>query len=393
MQFKQQIEEVKKKTNQIRNSQAYELLNLNKEKHAVRIKSLLESTSQIIDEIDVLLDELYEIRFPGDHEKDPSNIENFKREVAPLNLNCWGIWVYYSWSDKLVHFPPEEIWEEIRTARNKTLITKEEQDKFWEFNIGIAGLSIGQSAALAIVRGGGCKNIKLADPDILNPTNLNRLDGNLSNCGTNKTTLVSQKILELDPYYNLKLYRRGIDKDNLEDFFNKDFKLNAIIDAMDNIPLKIELRLFAKKYRVPVLMATDAADGVILDIERYDLEGNKAIFGGRIEENIEIKNKDDFIRAGLRIISPEYITLPMNRAMMDIGKKIPTHPQLGSSAILSGATMTYAIRKLSLGINFSSERTHIDFEQFLNPEVKTVEYKKQHLLATKQLQEFLNINP
>ena len=390
MGLQESIKAARDKSNKIRNNEDFEILNPFKKDDLTRIHHYINNASQVVDEIDILLEELYEVRFPSDQVKNPVDIEKFKKETTD-NLELWGNWVYYPWSDKLVHFPPELVWEEIRTARNKTLISTEEQNKFWNFNIGIAGLSVGQSSVIAITRCGGCKNIKLADFDTLSPTNLNRLDGNMSNCGVKKTTLIKQKILELDPYYHLDIYSEGITPKNIDDFFIKGFKLDAVIDAMDNIPLKIALRLAAKKYGVPVIMATDAADGVILDIERYDLEGSRAIFGGRIEENVVIKNKIDFIRAGLRIISPEFITLPMNRAMMDVGNKIPTHPQLGSSAILSGAIMAYAIRKLSLGIHFSSERTHIDLEHFLNPEIDTIEYKQQHALATEELKKLLGI--
>lgn len=391
MNINSKISDAIKKTRPIRNNADYEILSVDKEADFKRFEKLLGEAEQVIDEINMLLDELYEIRFPSDQTKNPVDIEKFKKETVPGDISHWGIWTYYPWSKKLVHFPPEEIWEEVRTARNKTLITAEEQSKFWNFNIGIAGLSVGQSSVIAITRSGGCKNMKLADFDTLSPTNLNRLDGNMSNCGVPKTTLIKQKVSELDPYYNLDIYDKGIAPENIDDFFAKGFKLDAVIDAIDNIPLKIALRLAAKKHGVPVLMATDSADGVILDIERYDLEGSKAIFGGRVEEDAVIKNKMDFIRAGLKIISPEFVTLPMNRAMMDVGSKIPTHPQLGSSAILSGAVMAYALKKLSLGIHFSSERTHIDLEQFFNPEVNSPEYKKQHALATENLKKMLGI--
>lgn len=387
-----EIGSLKTKTKQKFSSEDFLILNLNKNSDLKKFNQLVKNSVEIFDALDSLFVELYQIRFPSDRNKSPEAAEKLKADIIrEKDQTYFGNWIYYSWSNKLVHFPPENIWEEIRTARNKTLISAEEQKKFWDFNLGIVGLSVGQSTALTVTRSGGCKNLKLADPDTLDPTNLNRLTGDLSNCGINKATLVAQKIWELDPYYNLSLYHDGVTKENIGDFFEKDFKLDAIVDAADQIPMKIALRLEAKKRRIPVLMATDVADGVLVDIERYDLDHEKAIFGGRIEEKIEVKNKMDFIRAGLKIISPEYITLPLNEAMKKVGTEITTHPQLGSSAILCGTVLAYIIKKLSLGTKFPSERTHLDLEQYFDPKVKTKEYKELSKKANEELIQMLGI--
>src|SRR3989344_6934885 len=54
-----------------------------------------------------------------------------------------GTWAYFPWSSTLVHILPREDFILVRTARNRNLINPQEQKKFQEAVIGIAGLSVG----------------------------------------------------------------------------------------------------------------------------------------------------------------------------------------------------------------------------------------------------------
>src|SRR6185503_19607804 len=74
-----------------------------------------------------------------------------------------GNWVYFPWSCKLVHVLKEDNFQLVRTARNRNLISHEEQKKFHNATIGIGGLSVGSSVAFALALQGGPKHIKLAD--------------------------------------------------------------------------------------------------------------------------------------------------------------------------------------------------------------------------------------
>src|SRR3989344_4325742 len=94
-----------------------------------------------------------------------------------------GKWVFFPWNATLVHILEEERFFKVRTARNRNLITEEEQKKFYDAVIGIGGLSVGNSVALAIVLQGGARHIKLADHDRLALSNTNRIRVGVENLG------------------------------------------------------------------------------------------------------------------------------------------------------------------------------------------------------------------
>ena len=80
--------------------------------------------------------------------------EAFQNYIAALvkKSPLWrqGRWVFFPWLSILVHILEDKSFQLVRTARNRNLITAEEQEKFYNSVIGIAGLSVGNSVALAI---------------------------------------------------------------------------------------------------------------------------------------------------------------------------------------------------------------------------------------------------
>src|SRR3990167_10414315 len=58
------------------------------------------------------------------------NIRTFSKDKTPIKR---GRWVFFPWSNQLLHILDSEDFQELRTARNRNLITKEEQRKFNEF--------------------------------------------------------------------------------------------------------------------------------------------------------------------------------------------------------------------------------------------------------------------
>lgn len=80
---------------------------------------------------------------------------HFEELKATMPLSEQGKWVYYPWLSTLVHVLEDNDFQKVRTARNKNLINEEEQKKFYNAVIGIGGLSVGNSVALAIVLQGG----------------------------------------------------------------------------------------------------------------------------------------------------------------------------------------------------------------------------------------------
>lgn len=324
-----------------------------------------------IDLMDYFTDCLFECRYPQYYKKNFENEQNnFKTSYIKDNP---GVWVYYPWLNTAYNIPKEEDYFEVLTSRNKPLISLEEQKKFYSFNVGVVGLSVGQSSAITIIRSGGAKNIKIADPDEVSPSNLNRLHLGINSIGKNKTDEVKKKLLEINPFLNIQTYEEGINEDNCEQFFTKGFKLNVVIDACDNFLIKLKIREYAKKLKIPVIMATDLGDGALMDIERYDLNMNLEPFSGR---NTNIKDANDFLKASLSIISPENIPLSLQDRFFEIGKTTPTHPQIANSIYFSGALVSYLVRSMANNQKITDERVLIDFNEFFDPKYKDENFKK-----------------
>lgn len=325
----------------------------------------------IVDAYESLLEELCVIQCPSlKNEKERIREFIIARAKAAVNLDKDGVWVYYPWNNRLVHCLPEEEYYTIRTARNRNLVTLEEQQKLRDFKVGIIGLSVGQASALTLAISGMCDSMKLIDPDVIEASNMNRIHASLDSIGIHKTTYVARRIYEMNPFAKLELYSKPLIENNLEAFFLKPFKVNAVIDAFDDIKMKIKLRIKARELGVPVVMATDLGDGSIIDIERYDRDRSIPIFNGRINEK-EIESLppemkyEDIAQIAMKMIGPENVPQRMVESLKLVGTKLAGHPQLALASFLGGAIMAYTIKRVALGKDLSSERLYIQFEKLL----------------------------
>jgi hypothetical protein len=116
--------------------------------------------------------------------------------------------------------------------------------------------------------------------------------------------------------------------------------------------MKIEIRILAMKYKIPVIMVTDNGDGVVLHVERYD-KNLKTIFNKPLTywktflgDNITKEKIGKIIiedifggaqNASLRVI---------DSVQKVFNKEIISWPQLGSAAILGGVISTIIIKKI-----------------------------------------------
>ncbi len=292
--------------------------------------------------------------------------EQLKELFAVKNQE--GKWVFYPWLGALSHILPEDDFFAVRTSRNKNLIIKEEQEKFYNSKIGIAGLSVGSSVALAIALEGGAKHMKLADFDSLALSNTNRVMAGVQNLGFSKAEIVARQIYELNPYAKVEIFKEGLNKNNIEKFFDG---LDMIIDELDNASIKFLIRQEAKKHKIPVIMAADNGECGIIDIERYDLNPQPKFFHGRMGkisfEKLEKMDKRQTGKIFAKQIGLENISTRMVNSFMEIGKTIVSWPQLGGTAMLNGATVAYCARKIASGQPIKNRRGIISLDEKLMP--------------------------
>lgn len=299
--------------------------------------------------------------------------KNYKKEFTKFikvhlngvkDLKNKGSWFYFSWLKISVHILSEDLFLEMRTGRNRNLITKKEQNRFYNSTIAVAGLSVGSHVVATIAMNGGAKKIKIADPDTLSGSNLNRIRTGVQNIGVKKVVLAARQIFEINPYSEVEIYEDGLNENNINKFL-KDADL--LIEEMDNPYFKFVIREHAKKMGTPVIMATDNGDNIFVDIERYDLNKNMIIFNGLVKgiNAKEIKNlkPQDLPRIAAKIAGAEIATTRMQRSVLGVGRTLYSWPQLGTAANLCGSVLTYLARNIINGYNnYNSGRYEVNLE-------------------------------
>ena len=342
-----------------------------------------DKISHVVDDFQEQLHELFAVKNPSQVFA-PTFKADFESYITGLEkekpLQFHGKWVYFPWISTLVHILDEADFQLVRTARNKNLINAEEQEKFYNATIGIGGLSVGNSVALAIVLQGGGKRIKLADFDTLALTNTNRVRAGIENLGVRKVEVTARQVYQINPYAEIELFPDGLTKENISQFFSGPPKLNIIIDELDNLAVKVLIREEAKKNRIAVVMATDNGDNGLVDIERYDLDPETPFFHGRMGdvsyEKLINLDKMGIGRLIVQHIGVETVTNRVRESMPEIGKSLVSWPQLGGAALLNGSAVAYTVRKILNNQPVEENRALISLDEKLVPNYNSPEEKK-----------------
>lgn len=262
-------------------------------------------------------------------------------------------YVYYPWNYTIVKCVKEKDFFRLKTNRNQDLITRKEQLKLKKLKIAVFGLSVGSNISLVLTQAGIGQEYIIADMDQLETTNLNRIIAGIHQIGLNKCIINARKILEDNPFTKVNILPEGINKNILADLLNRK-KIDIIIEEIDNLTEKIEIRKLVLKHKIPVLMITDNGDGVVLIVERYDLGYKKFFQKGLSYWNKRLTGIFTPQKAGEIIIndivgSPQRVAPKMLKSVQKVyAKKLVSWSQLGSAAMLGGVAIVMAIKKIYL---------------------------------------------
>lgn len=335
---------------------------------------------KIYDSINQQLIELFKCRHPFK----PFQENDFKVWLESRNIQeqkvSYGNWVFYPEEKELVHLLPEDEFVEVRTNRNQYKITPQEQRMLAGKKVGIVGLSVGQTVAITIAMERGAGEIRLADFDTIDLSNLNRLRSCVTEIGNNKTKVCAKEIWRLDPYIKLSLFQEGIHENNIDDFFLAGGKLDLLIEECDGLDIKILARHKAKKHGVPVLMETN--DRCLIDIERFDLESNRPLLHGLIGDLDPYKLKglsqEDKIEYLLPMVGLQSLSERMKASMIEVQSSINSWPQLASSVTMGGGVAAELSRKILLGESTVSGRYYVDLDQIIQEPIRPVNEGPEH---------------
>lgn len=304
---------------------------------------------QLVDEIKANLKEIFLLHNPV-YKFDSNYEKQFDNFWQRYNHNDFGQWFYFPWSNTLVRYLPEDLHFELRTGRNKNLITAKEQNRFYYSTAVFLGMSVGSHIALTVAMIGGIRRMKLADPDTFSGDNLNRVRTGFQNIGLNKTIVIARQIYEINPYAQIEIYPEGLDEINVQQILED---VDIIIEETDNPYWKLCIRELARGRGTPVLMATDNGDGIIVDIERYDTNRNLPILNGLIGTISANGFKNMPPRELPKLagkIAGANLTVPrMLESVAAVGKTLYSWPQLGTAATMAGSVIVYLARRIILG--------------------------------------------
>ena len=320
----------------------------------------------IIDNIDRQLEDLVRVQ-------NPSIIDKTVRlkQVAVLLKNQEEIakttnWVYFPWSQKVVHILNEEAYFSVITNRNQYKITSEEQASLRQKTIGVVGLSVGGEAAVTVSQEHLCGTIKIADFDELDLSNLNRLNASVEDIGVLKTTISARRIYQLNPYLKVLTYSEGIHDKNIHEFLNG---LDLLIEECDGLGIKFPIREVAKSLKINTIYAADERG--LLSIEPYGNNPDFPIFHGILSESQSpreaFNNDAEFMKAlAIWCGGWDSISDRSKAALGDMGKKICGYPQLASEARFAAGQLGHVARRLLLGEQLQSFFQHIDLDELVN---------------------------
>lgn len=313
----------------------------------------------------------------------------------------YGRYMYDYVSGKLYLILPE-YWHRIAlvTSPSKLLTDKEKKLSWSDIRnifdnamIGVAGASVGGNVLEGVLREIRPKRIKIADPDYWEITNLSRAERvslrhmvqsrshrkDFKNpyeiLRVNKADSVAYEQHLIDPYLLIWAYNEGIRTDLIDQFLlgdnSNEPKLDILIEEVDDISLKYDLREACKKNKIPLLMLSDFGHRVEVQFHDYRKPDQK--FGYKVKD-AELKsildsaltsgNREDlfqFVRAlcGDDFASDEFADWVQGRGEQPTSSL----PQSGATALLSGGIGGKITALFLLGYTIP-ERLIFDFKNW-----------------------------
>lgn len=318
----------------------------------------------LYDEIEGQLKELIKCLHPAQKLSAADYEQKIRQHLDGRPADEYGVWVYFPWNRKMVHLLDEAEFVTVRTNRNRYKITDAEQQALQTRIVGIVGLSVGQSIALTLAMERSCGELRLADFDTAELSNLNRIRTATYNLGLPKTIIAAREIAEIDPFLKVKIFSDGLTRDNIDTFFDDGKPLDLLVEVCDGLDIKIISRFKARSMGIPVVMDTN--DRGMLDVERFDLEPDRPVLHGLAgdlnPEKIKDLSNEDKIPYILKMVGADTLSTRMKASMMEVEQSINTWPQLASSVVLGGAVTTDVVRRIFLDQYHQSGRYYIDLE-------------------------------
>ncbi len=288
----------------------------------------------------------------------------FSAREGSSSTGRYGTVVWYPWRSKALLLLEEPEFIAVRTNRNRNKIRGDEQAELGGKSVGIVGMSVGRSVAMALAMERIAGRLHLADADTLELSNLNRIPGSLFELGESKLISAARAIAEIDPFLEVEVWPKGFAPEVMSDFLGG---LDLVVDACDSPNAKALLRLGARDRRMPLIMETN--DRGMVDIERYDLETTEEFLHGRItaEQITELANGGDWTPELLdAFVDLSAISDRAKESLSEMGKTLIGWPQLHSDVALGAGMAAIVARRILLGEDIEDQRIRFDLNEQLS---------------------------
>ena len=276
-----------------------------------------------------------------------------------------GRWVHYPWRGALVRVLGPAAFRLLRLDRNRNKITHAEQERCAQLRVGVVGLSVGHVVAHTLAMAGLCGELRLADMDTIELSNLNRIPAGVLDLGENKAVVAARRIAEIDPYLTVTVQEEGITTETLPSFLDG---LDVCVEECDSLDVKVAVREAARARRIPVIMET--SDRGLLDVERFDLEPDRPLFHGLLGDvsaaSLAGASMREKIPHVVRLVDPSLASSRMGASLVEVGVTLSSWPQLGGDVVLGAASVAAAVRRIGLGLPLASGRGRVDLDEHLD---------------------------
>ncbi|MEW6130318.1 MAG: ThiF family adenylyltransferase [Acidobacteriota bacterium] len=303
----------------------------------------------VIDTFDRQLADLALVKFP-----DTRNLKERQSFVTDRLAACGGQavcgnWVYLPWEKKVAHLLSEDDYFEVITNRNQDKITRDEQQVLRTKRIGVIGLSVGGEAAVTVAQEHLCGEIRLADFDRLDLSNLNRLNAGFDELGTAKVLIAARRIARINPYLEVRIFDEGVTAENAIEFLDG---LDLLIEECDHLQVKRDVRQLARGRDLNVIYAADERG--FLSIEPYQYCADLRPFHGRAEQPQPPRQSFPTPLAFMQALALwlggwENLSKRSQGSLERIGQSLCGYPQLASEARYAAGQLGHVARRLLLG--------------------------------------------
>jgi len=155
--------------------------------------------------------------------------------------------------------------------RNIGVFTPDEQEKIKSLKVAIAGCGgMGGQASMQLVRT-GVETFNIADFDVYNYVNINnQFNCNVDTIGKNKSEVVREDILKINPDAIVNSFKKGVKKENVDEFLEG---VDIVVDAIDYYNQKDSLILHKKAKEKGLYVFAPQAIGVGASLLVFDPSG------------------------------------------------------------------------------------------------------------------------